>query len=509
MSANMEDPGTPPTKPPPPQRSLGSHAARGAAVTMGGQAAKIGIQFGGIILLARLLTPYDYGLLAMVVSLVGIGEILRDFGLSSAAIQAKSVSHEQRSNLFWINSGIGLVLGLVIYFSAGGIAAFYREPALVPIAQVLSFTFLVNGMTTQYRAQLVRDLKFGKIATADVTAQAFGLGVGVACALLWKNYWALVVQQLVQALTGLLVMMIATRWLPGRPRRHVEMRGFLSFGWTLMATQMLAYASQNLGQVIIGNRIGAQALGLYNRAFQLLMMPLYQINAPATTVALPVLSRLQDEPARFDAFLLRGQTVLLHVIISIFVFGCAQARPMIELVLGAHWVSAVEIFQVLTIGGLFQAAGYAAYWVFLSKGLGKVQLMNSVVGRIVMILLIFAGSHWGAIGVAAGYSLGLALIWPMSLVWISRTTQAPAREMFHNGLRAILGYGVGGVASWYVVQHAMRGQELILQLLAGGGVMLLAFAVVCLLWPAFRRDVVSILNSRSLLASARAQKGVA
>lgn len=476
---------------------------------MGGQAAKIAIQFGGIILLARLLTPYDYGLLAMVVSIVGIGEILRDFGLSSAAVQAKSVSQAQRSNLFWINSGIGLGLGLVIFFSATGIAAFYREPALVLIAQVLSFTFLVNGMTTQYRAQLVRDLKFAKIATADVSAQALGLGVGVACALVWKNYWALVAQQVVQSMTGLVVMMIATRWLPGRPRRHVEMGGFLSFGWTLMATQMLAYASQNLGQVIIGNRIGAQALGLYNRAFQLLMMPLYQINAPATTVALPVLSRLQDEPARFDAFLLRGQTVLLHVIISIFVFGCAQARPLIELVLGAHWVSAVEIFQVLTIGGLFQAAGYAAYWVFLSKGLGKAQLTNSVVGRVLMIAAIVVGSHWGAIGVAAGYSLGLALIWPFSLFWISRCTQAPVREMFHNGLRAILGYGIGGIASWAAVRHFMQDQSLIVQLLIGGAVMALAFGLVCLLWPAFRRDVVSILNSRSLLASARASKGVA
>lgn len=275
------------------------------------------------------------------------------------------------------------------------------------------------------------------------------------------------------------------------------MRGFLMFGSNLMASQMLGYVSQNIGQVVIGYRTGAEALGLYNRAFQLLMMPLNQINAPATTVALPVLSKLQDEPARYVAFLLRGQTVMVHVVVAVFAFACAQAHPLIVLFLGEQWRAAVTIFQVLTVGGIFQVAAYASYWVFLSRGLTRAQLLYSVVARVLIITCIFAGSHWGALGVAAGYALGLALTWPLSTVWVSRVGRAPGLAMFNNGLRAIIGYGLCALASWYA-SH-LWGHTPVMELVVGLPVILAAFCVVCLVWPAFRRDVRTILHSKELL----------
>lgn len=491
---------------PTPGPSLGSRAARGAAVTMGGQVAKILVQFGGIIVLARLLNPRDYGLLAMVVAIVGLGEILRDFGLSSAAVQARTVSDHQRDNLFWINTTIGLVLAATVFAAAGAIASFYDEPLLRGIAQVLSVNFLINGMTTQYRAQLVRDMQFGKVAIADVSSQAAGLAAGVAGALAGAGYWALVAQQVVQSATGLLVLMCLTRWVPGRPRRGVPMAGFMTFGWNLMATQLLGYASHNLGQVLIGHRLGPQALGLYNRAYQLLMMPLYQINAPATTVALPILSRLQDEPERFNAFLLRGQTILVHVIVAVFAFACALGHPLIVTVLGPQWAPAVPIFQVLIFGGVFQAVSYACFWVFVAKGLSRQQLLNSLCGRVLMVTAIVIGSYWGTLGVAAGYSVGLIMVWPMSLAWVARSSDVPVWTLLHNGLRAITGYAVCGGAVWWAARRWGEASAW-LQIGIGSATMLLSFGVVCLAWPAFRRDVAAILGSRALLASARSQGG--
>lgn len=492
--------------PPPPragERSLGARAASGAAVTMAGQLLKIMVQFGGIVLLARLLTPYDYGLMAMVTAIVGVAEILRDFGLSSAAIQARQVSREQRDNLFWINSGIGLALAALVFACSSWIAGFYREPALVAISQALAVTFLLNGMTTQYRAHLSRGLRFGQLALSDVGAQSAGLAAGVVAALAGLGYWALVWQQVVQALVNLVIAMLCARWLPRGYRREAPMRGFLSFGWNLMAAQLLGYASRNIGQVIIGNRIGAEALGLYNRAFQLLMMPLNQINAPATTVALPVLSQLQDQPQRFGAFLLRGQTVMVHAIVAAFAFACAQALPLIVLVLGEQWRPAVPMFQVLTAGGIFQAAAYAAYWVFLAKGLMRQQLVYSVVGRLLLIGCICIGASGGAMGVAVGYSIGLALLWPLSLAWIARVADAPAAALFRNGACAIVGYGACGGIS-FLASRTWGGDSLVRQLLVGSLAMAVAFVAVCLLWPAFRRDVRAILDSRSLLRQAKA-----
>ncbi|MFP6942347.1 lipopolysaccharide biosynthesis protein [Xanthomonas hortorum pv. gardneri] len=489
---------------PPPPRSLGSRAAGGAAVTMIGQSAKMVVQFGGIILLARLLTPYDYGLMAMVTAIVGAAEILRDFGLSAAAVQAKHVSREQRDNLFWINSGIGLSLSVVVYASAHLIANFYKEPALVMISQALAVTFLINGMTTQYRAHLSRGLRFGQVALSDVGSQVLGLVAAVAAALLGWGYWALVVQQVVQASINFLIAASCSRWLPRGYQRAAPMRDFMSFGWNLMAAQLLGYASRNVGQVIIGWRTGPDALGLYNRAFQLLMMPLNQINAPATSVALPVLSQLQDDRERFNAFLLRGQTVMVHLIFALFAFSCALAMPLIVLVLGEQWRDAVPLFQVLTLGGIFQTASYATYWVFLSKGLMRQQLIYSLVGRIVLIGCIFAGSRWGAMGVAIGYSFGLLLIWPLSLVWIGKISDAPVRSLFTNALRPMVAYGVAGGCAYYA--SVVAGGPLWQQLAAGAG----AMAAVCLLalaiWPAFPRDVLSIVDIRKLLTQAKARR---
>lgn len=481
--------------------SLGRTAAGGALVAMGGQMAKIVVQFGGVILLARLLTPRDYGLVTMVLAIVGVGEVLRDFGLSSAAIQARRLSRAQRDNLFWINTAIGFVLALVVFLAAGRIAAFYDEPLLRGVAQAIALTFLLNGLTTQYRAHLTRELRFKRLTAAEVGGQLAGLAIAVALALAGYGYWALVVQQVVQAAMILAVMVAAARWLPGLPKREGEVRGFLRFGGNVMASQMLAWFSNNVGQILIGNRLGAAPLGLYNRAFALVAMPLTQLNAPATSVALPVLSRLHDDPGRYAAFLLRGQAALMHFLIAVFAFACAQAGPLIVLALGAQWTEAVPMFQALAIGAVFQSAGYAAYWVFMSKGLTASQLRYAMASRAMMIACIAIGAQWSALGVAAGYAVGSALSWPLSLWWLGRISDAPVRGMGGIGMRAIAGYALCGAASY--AASARWAAPLPAKLVLGAFVGAVVFAAVCALWPAFRRDVADILRTRTLLRAVR------
>lgn len=487
--------------PPPVERSLASRAASGAAVTMGAQLAKIAVQFGGIVLLARLLSPRDYGLVAMVMAIVGVGEILRDFGLSTAAVQAHRLSREQRDNLFWINTLFGSALGAAVYLGAGAIAALYKEPELRVITQVLALTFVFNGITTQFRAHLNRDMRFGRLASADVCGQVAGLATAVGAALLGAGYWALVIQQLVQGLVILLLMAWATRWLPGLPHRGAQMGKLLNFGWALMATQLLGYVSTNISQVIIGQRLGSVALGQFNRAFALVTMPLNQLNAPATSVALPTLSRLRGEPARYNAFLLHGQTVMVHFMVALFTVGCALAEPLVLLVLGNQWQPAIPIFRILAAGAVFQMAAYAAYWVFLSKGLTGAQLRYAIVSRSFLIACILVGSRWGVLGVAAGYAVGTALLWPSVLWWIGKLSDAPAGRMFGNGARAIIGYGLCAVAAWGGCEAVATHAPLV-RLLAGGTAAAAMLALVCLLWPAFRRDVGGILGSRHLLRPA-------
>lgn len=153
---------------------LGERAAKGALITFSGQFARILLQVVSVVVLARLLTPHAYGVVAMVLAVIGIGEIFRDFGLSSAAIQSKTLSRGQRDNLFWVNAGIGLVLATIVFFAAPLIAIIYRHPEVEPLARALSLTFLMNGLATQYRADLNRRLKFMQLTTGDVLSPPSG-----------------------------------------------------------------------------------------------------------------------------------------------------------------------------------------------------------------------------------------------------------------------------------------------------------------------------------------------
>jgi PST family polysaccharide transporter len=479
-------------------KNLGGLAARGAAVTLGGQALRIIIQLLGILVLARLLAPADYGLLAMVMALIGIGEVFRDFGLSSAAVQVKNLSRKQKDNLFWINAAIGVALGVIVFVLAPVVAEFYGEPRLVGLTQFLALTFVLNGLSTQFRAQLNRDLRFAALSIVDVTSAALALIVAIMLAQGGLGYWALGWQQVTSAFLAFVVLVVVARWMPRGIHRNVGMGGLLRYGGNLVGVQLLTYVSKNVDAVIVGNQLGASQLGLYNRASQILMLPLNQINAPTTKVALPILSRLQNDPIRFAAFVIRGQSVMVHVLCAIFAFAAAQAGPLILMILGPQWSATVPIFQILALGGVAQAVSYATYWVFLAKGLTGSNLRFSLASRPLLILAIFLGSFAGVEGVAAGYSLGLLLIWPLGLIWISRVSDAPAGGMFGNGLRAIAGYGACGVVA-HLSTRFFEFESALVQVLVGAGGFFLALSFLILAWPKFRREVVEIIRLARLL----------
>lgn len=489
-------------------RSLGESASRGVSITVVGQAVRIGVQLGGIMILARLLSPSDYGLLAMVTAIIGVGELVRDFGLSSAAIQSRALSVGQKSNLFWINAGIGSAMTAATIGSSWLLAAFYGDDRLQLITVFLSTTFLFNGLSTQFRADLSRSLRFGRLVVIDTAAQVMGLAAGLTGALSGWGYWALVSQAVMQSFAAFVMLLILTGWFPGWARRNERMRDLLGYGANMFGTQLLTYASRNVDSIVIGAQLGAGPLGIYNRAFQLMMLPLLQLNAPATRVALPVLSRLQDDKKRYDAFITFGQSSLLIVVGVVLAVLGAQADSVVRIMLGEKWLDSVPVFRILLVAGFFQAAGYAVYWVFLSKGLMRQNLTYSLTTRPLMILAILVGALWGMYGVAVAYSASIALMWPLSLLWIRRSSDAPVWDMFTNGGRAIVVFGTGCVISGlstFWIDPALPFVRVIL----GTLVLLLWLAACSLVWARFRADVIALLSFRRLLRRSRgsAEKG--
>jgi PST family polysaccharide transporter len=460
-------------------------AASGARAVALGQACRFLLQLAGLTALARLLTPADFGLVAMVTAVVGIGEVLRDFGLSSAAIQARQLSRQQRDNLFWLNAGIGAALALGLVVCAPLVQSFYGQDGLSSVVMMLAPAVLLNALSTQYRAGLTRDLRFTALAVSDVVAQAVAVAVAVTVALTRGDYLALVGQQLALALAGLVMLAVWSRWVPGLPRRADGTSRLVRFGGNVAATQLLGYLSRNVDTLVIGRAFGEAAVGLYGRAFQLLMLPLSQINGPATSVALPVLSRSQDDPADFRRMILRSQTVLLTLVLAAISLLFTTAPLVVATFLGDQWDAVVPVMRVLCLGGAFQAAGYVSYWCFVALGRTGSHLRFTLVSRPLLVGAVVVGSAGGVLGVAGAYGLGVMVVWFGGLWWLRAEAAVPTRQMLTDGLVLVTVFGVSaGVGAGVATSSGQCG--LVAAAALGVGAQLLTLAVAYLTVRRFR-----------------------
>lgn len=466
--------------------SLAHSAARGVFFTLAAQAAKIVLQFASVIVLSRLLSPHDYGLLAMVLVVVGVGEIFRDFGLTSASIQAPVLTRGQRDNLFWINTAIGVGLTIVMYFLATPIELVTGEPEIVGIVQWLSLIFILNGLATQHRANLARELKFRALAIIDVAAAAIALAIAIVAAVLGAGYGALVLQQLGSGVVVLVGVLIAGRWLPKWYSRRSSVRELVTFGWNIVATNLLVYGGSQVDTVLVGLKFGTEPLGLYNRAYQLVMTPLGQVRGPTKNVALPVLSRVQEDPPRFDNYVTAAQLMLGYGLGIPLILVTALADPIVRIMLGIEWLGAAPILALFAVAGLLTTLAFVGYWVYLSRGLGKQLFYYTIVTTVIKITCIVIGSFYGVLGVAIAFAVAPAISWPLSLWWLSRVTPMPTARLYGGAGRILAVCAVAGAAAWgaaLLVQPIGSWLMLVVGVLSG-----LIAATAALLLPIYRRD---------------------
>lgn len=466
---------------------LGTRAARGVMVSVAGQGLRIGIQVLSVLLLARLLTPGDYGLLAMVLAVIGVAEVFRDLGLSTAAIRARELSEAQRTNLFWLNAALGLLLSVAAFVAAPLVAALFGRPELEDMTRALAWVFLLSGLATQYRADLTRRMRFGRLVVADVLSPLTGLAVAFALALGGAGYWVLIAQQLVQYAVMTVVVVSAGRWLPGRPDRRAPMGDLLRFGVGMVGIELIGYGARNADTLIIGLRFGAADLGLYNRAYQLLMVPLGQLRAPTTQVALPVLGRLQEDEQRWAEFVRRGQLALGYTLVAGLGVVVGTAGPVAGVFLGEQWVEVGPLLRLLAIGGACQTLAFVGYWVYLSRGLTGALARFSLFDTAVRLVAIGVGSTWGVTGLAAGFALAPAVTWPVSLWWLARLAPIPLRELIGGALRIlVLAATVAGAAAGVTGLLGDLPALLVLGLATAAGA--LAYLAVTAVGP-FRADL--------------------
>lgn len=403
----------------------------------------------------------------MLTVFVMLGELLRDFGLSQAAIQTAHLSRGQASNLFWSNVLVGLLMTAALFLAAPAVAVLYHEPELRSVAPWVGLTFTVNALQSQFQVQLARAHRFLALTITDVSAQLVGLSAGLFAACAGAAYWSLVVQMLSAYGALLLQRALISGFWPNLPRREPGMVSLYTFGLHSGMAQLVQYVASNVDTYIIGVRYGAAPLGVYNRAFQMFSVPANQILAPLTNVALPVLSKRRHEGGDFYPLLWRAQIVISSAFTLVFALAASLSEPMVRIALGSEWTQSAPILAILSIGGAAQVLSYMAFWAFLASANTQQLFYHSLVTKPLLAACILMGSLSGIRGVAWGFSIGLLVSWFISLAWLRRCDCMPVGRFLSSGMHVLLSGLLAGGLGWWVINKLNSSVNVVL--LAGGG----------------------------------------
>ena len=390
--------------------NLKGHTISSGAVTMSAQGGKFLLSLVSTMILARLLTPRDFGLVAMVATVTSFLSVFKDAGLSIATVQRERITHAQVSNLFWINVAVSAVTTLTLAAAAPVIARFYHTPRLVAITLFLSVAFLISGSTIQHQALLKRQMRFKALALIEVGSMVVGVLVGVIMALLGYAYWSLVGSSLSMEVAALLLTWSISRWRPQLPARRSGIGPLVSFGAHRTAGDFILSLARGTDNLLIGRFYGSAAVGLYSRASALLIRPLEQFLGPINAVFIPALSRLQSQPKRYRSTFLRlYEAIALTGFLFTGLF-FALARPLTLVLLGPKWEQAAVIFAGFTVAALCIPLANASAWLFTSQGRGRDMFVVQSINACAVVLSFIVGLPFGPVGVAIAFSASNLLV---------------------------------------------------------------------------------------------------
>ena len=458
-----------------------------------------GLQFLRVAILTRLLTPEDFGLMGMMVVVLGLAQAFSDMGLSNAIIHRQDTTRGQLSSLYWANWIAGLLTFAALCGLAPFIAIFYHEPRLDHLMMWAAAAFLIGPVGQQFRVLLQRELHFRALATIEVSAAAFATAVAVVLAAAGAGVYSLVFSQLAgNAVEATCLAVIGwRRWTPRLHFDRGELRGFLSFGTYQMAERSINYLTANLGYLIIGRVLGSEALGPYYVASQLIITPLIRINPIVTRVAFPVFSRKQ----RDNGTLVQGYLEITHflalIVIPVLVGLAAAAPVLVPVLLGAQWSGATPLIEVLAFVGVLRAVGNPIGSILLAKGRADIGFWWNAVVAVLTGAIFMAVVEHGTLAIALGYLAICVLNMIVLLVLLDRLLGLGWKQYLASmrgpAIAALLmGVIVRGtsapVAEW-LSPISLAAASLVLL-----GAIVYASAIVGLEGPYLRRLGVTLLN---------------
>lgn len=484
---------------------LKRRSVRGGAVTLAAQGCKFALQMGSTVVLARLLTPADFGLVAMVAAFTGFVGLFKDLGLSTATVQRAEVNHAQASTLFWINVALSVALTGVGAGLAPAVAWFYGEPELTLVTVAISATFIFGGLSAQHTALLRRQMRFTALAVIRVLGMACGVTAAIVVAWYGFGYWALVALIAGEALAIAILSWCASGWWPGLPKRDAGIGSMVSFGAYLTGSSVLNYLSRNADNVILGKIWGAGTLGIYTKAYSLLLLPIRQINAPISAVAVPALSRLQGDSARYRNFYQKAMGLIAVVTMPLIAFCAVESDFIVLFILGDQWHEAVIVFRCLAPAAFLGTVNVATGWVYQSLGHTKRQFYWGIIVSIMTILAFVLGVPWGAVGVAIAFSISRLVLKPIG-IWICfHGTMLKMADLLKAVWRPAAASAGASIAVVLLGLADPSSRTAVLPFLVSTLLFVTAYVMCCIALPGGRRYVKDISESFSLLVSRKAR----
>jgi PST family polysaccharide transporter len=427
-----------------------------------------------------LLDPKDFGLVGMVAALTGILSLFRDFGLSAASVQNAHVTEKQTSTLFWINVLVGILLAATASACAPLIVSWYHEPRLYLVTFAMASTFLFNATGIQHSARLQREMRFTALSVIDTGSWIVGTVIAVGGAKLGWGYWSLVAMAIATPLTATIGFWFATGWIPGRPARGAGVRKMMHFGGTLTLTGVVVYLASNFEKVLLGRYWGADAIGIYGRAYQLIRIPTDTLTTAIGEVAFSALARIQDDARRLRSYFLKGYSLVLALTVPATVACGVLAPDLIGFVLGPKWKEAAPIFRLLTPTILVFALANPLGWLLNAIGIVKRGAKMAVTIAPLMILSYFLGLPYGPKGVACAYSV-IMLLWLVpAILWSVHGTAVSFKDIVETASRPLIASIVAGAAAFAVCWAYGRYDHHLARLILGISVLLGVYIVTIL-----------------------------
>lgn len=431
--------------------STSRRGARGAFATLVGQSVKVGMQLVSLAILGRLLSPSDFGLAAMVTIFATFGGQIRDFGIPTAALQAETLSRQQASNLFWINSGLGAASGLALWVTAPLLVEVYGEPRLVNVVPFSALAIVLSGLQAQQQIQMVRELRFVAVASTEIASQFIALLVAISGAVLGVGYLALAWQALAGPMALFVLRSFVARFLPMRPRRDGATLPLVKSGLYIGGAQLLTLVSRSVDTLTVGVRWGAAATGYYDRAYTLAMQIPSNVVAPLMNVVVPTMNRMRAEGADINRALLRTQGLLSALGVWLMLLAASTSPWLIPLVLGNQWNESIGLFQWLSFAGGIVFCSAACYWAFLLHNRARLLLWNDIVAKSVFVVLVVLAGLVSVEAVAIAYAVSAILGWLVNLMFLRHIDEFPSAALLGVGLRCLW---AGGLAFGVVVAAA-------------------------------------------------------